>query len=100
MALKLYDCYIFFAYSSPIVFRQSHVTFKITAVRTKNMADISFMFSEKNYIFSWFLHKKTSFDYISSEKYIFYFHNIHSVSVHNSLFARYCKYFSDLTRIM
>lgn len=43
---------------------------------------------------------KISFDYISSEKYIFYFHNIHSVNVHNHSLARCCEDFSDLARIM
>ncbi len=49
MALELYDCYIFFL---PILLRPSHVTFKIPAVRTKNMADISLIFSAKIYILS------------------------------------------------
>lgn len=52
MALELYDCYVFFAYSFPIVLRPSHVTFKIPTVRTKNMADISLIFSEKINILS------------------------------------------------
>ncbi len=43
---------------------------------------------------------KISFDYISSEKYIFYFHNIHSVNVHNHSLGRCCEDFSDLARIM
>lgn len=43
---------------------------------------------------------KISFDYISSEKYIYYFHNIHSVNVHNHSLARCCEDFSDLARIM
>ncbi len=36
----------------PILLRPSHVTFKIPAVRTKNMADISQIFSAKIYILS------------------------------------------------
>ena len=52
MALKLYDCYIFSAYSFPMVLHPSHVTFKIPAARTKNMADISLILSEKIYILS------------------------------------------------
>ena len=51
MALELYDCYIFFPHSFPTVLHPSHVTFKILAVRPKNMADVSLIFSEKNLYF-------------------------------------------------
>lgn len=52
MALELYDCHVFSAYSFSIDSRPSHVTFKIPAVRTKNMADISLIFSERINILS------------------------------------------------
>ena len=63
-------------------FVPSHVTFKVPAVRTKNMADSSLIFSEKSIFWLSFC-IKMDFDHISSEKYMFYFLNIHSVNVHN-----------------
>ena len=47
MALELYDCYIFFPHSFTTVLRPSNMTFKIPAVRTENMADVSLIFSEQ-----------------------------------------------------
>lgn len=65
------------------------------------MADISLIFSGiKINIWVSFCKKKKRVDYISSEKYVFYFHNIHSANVHKHSLARCCEDFSDLARIM
>ncbi len=48
MALELYDCYIFFAYS----FASKSRDFQDTGRENKNMADISLIFSAKIYILS------------------------------------------------
>ena len=99
MALELYDCNIFCAYSFPNVLRPSHVTFKIPAWEQKTWwTFLSFLV--KKSIFWVIFCIKIRFHYISSEKYIFYFYNIDSVNVHNHSLARCCEDFSAIGRII
>ena len=95
MALESYDCYLFSPYSFPTVMGPSHVTFKIPAVRTKNIVDVSLIFSEKNQYFYLVFYIKMRVDYISSKKNIFYFYNIHSVNVHNQCLHIVVKIFQS-----
>lgn len=109
MALELYDCYIFFSpillmalelYDCYVFLSSKSRDFQATGRENKKTwrTFLSFLV-EKSILWVSFC-IKISFDYISSEKYIFYFHNMHSVNLHNHSLARCYADFSDLARIM